>query len=310
MIIGAALPAGGPGNGGNAVDRLIRQTKQAATAGLNSVWFSQLLDHDAVSMAALAGRAVPEIDVGTSVVPIYPRHPMLVSSVAQTAQAATGGRFTLGVGLGAKDLLEPAYGIAYPPPIAHLREYLTVLRGLLDDTGVDFTGEIINAHPSLPTRVAGAERRVPVLVAAMGPQALRATGELADGTLPYLAGPRNLAEHIVPAITGAAERAGRPAPRIVAALPAVVTGEVDKTRAAAAEQFAFYDEIPSYQRVLEREGVARAADLMVVGDEETVAAEANRYFEAGATEVIVTNSGMNGEPDRLRTWKLFGELAG
>jgi alkanesulfonate monooxygenase SsuD/methylene tetrahydromethanopterin reductase-like flavin-dependent oxidoreductase (luciferase family) len=160
----------------------------------------------------------------------------------------------------------------------------------------------------MPAALAGAEPPVPVVVAAMGPQALRVTGELADGTLPYLAGPKTLAEFIVPTITQAARSAGRPAPRIVAALAGLVTADVEATRAAAREQMAFYLNVPSYRAVLEREGVAHPADLAVIGDEESLAAAIDRYVEAGATEVVVTNTGFNGADDRRRTWQLLGEL--
>ncbi|MDT7723951.1 MAG: hypothetical protein QOI21_527 [Actinomycetota bacterium] len=307
MTIGVALPSGDTGHAANIVDEIIAQTAQAAEAGIRSVWFSQTLSHDAVTMAALAGRAVPGIDVGTSVVPMHPRHPLLLAALAQTAQAATGGRFTLGIGLGAKSLLESAYGLPYPPPIRHLREYLTVLRTLLDGGKADFDGETVNAHPTLPTAVAGAAP-VSVIVAAMGPQALRVTGELADGTLPYLAGPKAISDGIVPVITKAAEAAGRPAPRIIAAVPAVVTNDVDAVREIAAGQLDFYNSIPSYQRIIEAEGASGALDLAVIGDEEVVTTAVRRYFDAGATEVVVTQAGIRNSEERLRTWKLLGEL--
>jgi alkanesulfonate monooxygenase SsuD/methylene tetrahydromethanopterin reductase-like flavin-dependent oxidoreductase (luciferase family) len=147
MTIGVALPAGDTGGAANAVDELIVQTRQAHEAGVKSVWFSQLFDHDAITLAALAGREVPGIEVGTAVVPLYPRHPLVLASLAQTAQAATGGRFVLGVGLGVRSLLEPAYGVAYPPPIGHLRESLTVLRQVLDgDRPTRFAGRTVTVE--------------------------------------------------------------------------------------------------------------------------------------------------------------------
>lgn len=151
---------------------------------------------------------------------------------------------------------------------------------------------------------------MPLLVAAMGPQALRVSGELADGILPYLAGPRALAEHIVPAVTAAARNAGRPAPRIVALVHGVVTSDPDAARAAATEQLAFYEQIPSYARAVELSGGKRAADVAVIGDERTVAAEVRRYRDAGATEVVFSGTDLAGEADRQRTWALLGELAG
>jgi F420-dependent oxidoreductase-like protein len=308
VTIGVVLPSGDAGNTPNTVDELIGQTREAADAGLTSVWFSQLFDHDAIMLAALAGRAVPGIAVGTAVVPLYPRHPLVLASLAQTAQAATDGRFTLGIGLGVRGLLEPAYGIEYPPPIQHLRESLTVLLDALDGMPVDFDGRTVSAHPPLPTTVAGGEN-VPVVVAAMGPQALRVAGELADGTLPFLAGPKALSELIVPTLVSAAEEAGAPAPRIIAAVPVVVTDDVDVVGQVAATQLSAYRSIPSYQRIMAVEGVSHPAELAIIGDEEMVAAGLRRYFDAGATEVVLIQSGMRSARERLRTWRLAGELA-
>ncbi|SDX23098.1 F420-dependent oxidoreductase, MSMEG_4879 family [Amycolatopsis xylanica] len=307
MTIGVTIPASDTYAAANLVDEFVVQTREAADAGLSSVWFPQLLDYDAVTVAAVAGREIPGISVGTGVVPLYPRHPLLVSALAQTAQAATGGRFTLGLGLGAKPFLEPVFGQPFPPQIEHLREYLTVLRPLVSGEETEFDGETVSLHPSMPTAVPGA-KPVPIVVAAMGPRALAVAGELADGTLPYLAGPKALSTSVVPVIGRAAESAGRPAPKVIAVFPAVVTGEVEATRELLAERLAVYDTIPSYQRILAAEGVSRAAELAVIGDEQTIAAAVGRYFDAGATEVVISQAGVRSSEDRLRTWKLLGEL--
>jgi F420-dependent oxidoreductase-like protein len=308
MTIGVTLPSGDTESAPNLVDELVAQTRQAAEAGLKSVWFSQLpLTQDAVTVAAVAGREVPGIEVGTSVVPIYPRHPLVVASLAQTAQAATGGRFTLGIGLGSKDFLGPVYGGGYPPPIRHLREYLTVLRQVFAGEAVDFDGETVQAHPPGPSTVSGGGD-VPIIVAAMGPQALRVTGELADGTLPFLAGPRALSEQIVPVLTEAAEKAGRPAPRVLAAVPAIVTDDVEAVRALAVEQMAFYGQIPSYRKILAAEGVDHPADLAIIGDEKTVLAGLRRYYDAGATDVLVSQTGIRSAEERLRTWEVISSI--
>lgn len=174
----------------------------------------------------------------------------------------------------------------------------------------EFHGELLTATTPFPARVPGAENGVPLLVAAMGPQALRVSGELADGILPYLAGPRALAEHIVPALTAAAEAAGCPAPRIVALVSGVVTDDVETVRTKTTESLAFYEQIPSYARVIELSGGRRAADVAVIRDEKKVAAEIRRYRDAGATEVVFSGTEIAGEADRRRTWALLGELAG
>ncbi|MET7368777.1 LLM class F420-dependent oxidoreductase [Streptomyces sp. NPDC005566] len=306
MTVGVALQVSGSGN---QIDATVRRAAEAAAAGLRSAWFGQTFGADSPQLAAIVGREVPDLQVGTSAIPVFGRHPLLVSSQAQTAQAATHGRYHLGLALGTKLLTETAFGIPYERPIARLREFLTALRQLTENGTADFHGELLTAATPLPARVPGAEGGVPILVAAMGPQALRVSGELADGILPYLAGPRALSEHIVPAVTAAAEAAGRPAPRIVALVYGVVTDDVDAVRAKATEQLSFYEQFPSYARAIELSGGKRAADVAVIGDERTVAAEVQRYRDAGATEVVFSGTDIAGDTDRRRTWDVLGRLA-
>lgn len=307
MTVGVALNATGPDN---QIDATVRLAAEAAAAGLRSAWFGQTFGADSPQLAAIVGREVPELQVGTSAIPVFGRHPLIVSSQALTAQAATHGRYHLGLALGSKLLTESGFGLPFERPVARLREFLTALRQLTETGTADFHGELLTAATPIPARVPGAEAGVPLLVAAMGPQALRVSGELADGILPYLAGPRALAEHIVPAVTAAAEAAGRPAPRIVALVPGLVTDDADAVRRTFTEQLAFYEQIPSYARVIGLSGGKRAADVAVIGDERTVAAEVQRYRDAGATEVVFSGTELAGAADRRRTWEFLGELAG
>ncbi len=198
--------------------------------------------------------------------------------------------------------------MSFDRPIRYLREYLSALGPLLSSGSVDLHGATLTASAPMPTAVPGAQPPVPLLVAAMRPQALKVTGELADGTLPYLAGPRTLSGFIVPRITEAARAVGRPAPRIVVAFAGVVTAAVDKVRASAEKQLASYATVPSYRAVLAREGLEHPAELAVIGDEETLAAAVDRYFGAGATEIVVTSTGLSTAEDRRRTWNVLGEI--
>ncbi|SHM61629.1 TIGR03564 family F420-dependent LLM class oxidoreductase [Cryptosporangium aurantiacum] len=291
----------------NYVDAILRHARAARDAGVRSLWFAQRFDYDATTLATVVARELPEVRVGTSAIPVFGRQPVLVANQAQVAQAATGGRFRLGLALGTKDTVERTFGIGFDRPIAVLREFLTALRTLLETGNAEFHGELVTADPPWPITLAGATPP-PLLVAAMGPQALRATGELADGTLPYLAGPRTLAEEIVPTITAAAERAGRPAPQIVALLPGALVSDLDAAREAAAQQLAFYDQVPSYQRVVAREGLGSAAELAVLGDEKTLEDAIRRYRDAGATEVVVTQTHFGGPADQQRTYEFLGSL--
>lgn len=299
MTIGVALTTV---DEGNAVEEVIEQARDASSAGLSSVWFGQRFDYDAITLAGIVGREVPELRVGTSAVPIFARHPLLVVSQAQTVQAATHGRFQLGLALGAPHLVEGTFGIAFEKPVERVREFLTVARSLVQTGTADHHGDLLTAAPIYSTAVAGAGTDLPLLVAAMGPRALRASGELADGILPFLAGPSVLETSIVPQVNKAAADAGRPQVRVIAFVAAIVTDDVDAGRAAAAEATSLYDGIPSYQRVIAAEGAERAADLVLVGSRAEVRAGIQRYFDSGATEVVLTQTGLLGRDVQQDTW--------
>lgn len=291
----------------NLVDDVISQARQAHELGIAQVWLPQQLNYDAIALAALVGAAVPGLGVGTFVVPINPRHPLIIASLAQTAQAATHGNFSLGLGLGAREIERQAFGAVWPNTITRLREHLTILRSALGSGDVDFHGSELSASPTWPVQVAGGTP-IPVYVAAMGPKALQVTGELADGTLPYLAGPRTLGEFIVPTITKAAAEAGRPAPRIIAAVPVLLSDDVEDARTIAAQQLSFYETIPSYRNVIAREGLANVADLAALGRQESVLRQLRRYLDAGATDVVISPLDRSASVDRQALWRLAAAL--
>ncbi|OBI16672.1 LLM class F420-dependent oxidoreductase [Mycobacterium sp. E2327] len=294
-------------NAANLVDDVIEQARRAHELGVGQVWLAQRVNYDAISLAGLIGAAVPGLGVGTSVVPINPRHPLIVASLAQTAQAAAHGNFSLGLGLGARQIERQTFGVDWSNSIERLRDHLTILRSVFDNGSVDFRGEELGASPAWPVQVAGGTP-VPLYVAAMGPKALRVTGELADGTLPYLAGPRTIGEFIAPAITRAAAEAGRPAPRVIAAVPVVLSDDADAARTYAAEQLGFYQTIPSYQKVIAREGVDSVTELAAIGSEDAVVKQLRRYLDAGATDLVLSSLDDSESVDREALWRLTASL--
>ncbi|SIS20490.1 TIGR03564 family F420-dependent LLM class oxidoreductase [Williamsia sterculiae] len=298
MRVGTALSFPGTGN---AVDNVVEHAREAVAAGLGAVWLGQRFDYDAIALAGLIGREVPGVAVGSSAVPIFGRQPLLVAAQTQTTQAATHGRFELGLALGTRSTTEAAFGVQYRKPARRLEEFLTATRRLLHTGGVDYHGTEIDTVSPLPTGLPGAEP-APILVAAMGPRALAVTGRLADGILPFLADPSALEHHVIPALTVAADEAGRPRPRVVALVPALVTDDPASGRAALADATAFYDQIPSYRRVIELGDGRRAADVGLVGSAAEVQDGLRRYLDAGATELVVTQTGLLGPDVEAATW--------
>jgi len=290
--------------GAEPMEERIGQVRAAAAAGFASVWSSEPTDSDPLTTLAVVGREVPGIGLGTAILHTYPRHPLVLAGQALTVQAATGNRLTLGVGPGARFLIEDLRGIPYERPVRHTREYLSALAPLLRGEKVDYRGETITAVGQI--RIAGA--RPPSLVlSALGPAMLGLAGELADGTVTAFTGPRALADHVVPAITRAAAAAGRPAPRVVAGASICVTTDAAAARAGFAERFGFFGEIPSYRAMLDREGVAGVADVAIAGDETAVERELRRYADAGATELVASLFGSAEE--QARTMTLLAALA-
>ncbi|HLI25005.1 MAG TPA: LLM class F420-dependent oxidoreductase [Acidimicrobiales bacterium] len=289
----------------NAIDGMVAAARAAHEGGLD-LWTPQLMDVDALTALAVVAREVPGLHVGTAVVPTYPRHPLMLASQALTVAAAAPGRFTLGIGLSHQVVMEGSFGYSFAKPVRHLREYLEVLMPALAGEAVRHQGEVFTASTMAPIKVAGGAPP-PVLVAALGSQTLSVAGRLADGTALWLVGPRTIESHIVPRITEAAERAGRPRPRVAVGLPVCVTSDVDGARARAAAAYAFYNDLPSYRAMLDREGAAGPADVAVVGDEDAVADRLRHLGQIGATDLSLP---VFGSPDeRQRTHRLLAALA-
>lgn len=255
----------------------------AEKAGFGEAWcphFSRGLD--SLTLLAFAAAVTDRIKLGVGVVPTYPRHPAVLAQSAATLQQLSGGRLTLGVGVSHRPLIEGMYGLDYAGQLGHLREYLTVLVGLLTDGSCSFAGEHYRAEASIG--VPGTSP-VPVVVGALSPQMSRMGGELADGVTTWLAGPRSLERVVVPATTEGAAAAGRGAPRVVAGMPVALDADRERAREAAARLFARYGTLVNYQRLFAREEVDGPAELVVTGDEEQVRSGLRALFEAGATEV-------------------------
>jgi 5,10-methylenetetrahydromethanopterin reductase len=276
---------------------LREQVQRAADDGFASAWISNIFGLDALTSLAVAGNQVGGIELGTAVVPTYPRHPAALAQQALTAAVACGGRLVLGIGLSHKIVIEDMYGYDFGQPIRHMREYLSVLLPLLERQPASFTGTTVRANIGLNTP---GEGRVPVLLAALGSQMLRLAGERTDGTVLWMTGPATVRDHVVPAITGAAAAAGRPAPRVVCILPVCVTSDPDGARERAARVFAIYGELPSYRAMLDREGAAGPGDVAITGDEDTVGAQIRALADAGVTDFVAGEYGRGEDAARTR----------
>ncbi|MEJ2889840.1 TIGR03564 family F420-dependent LLM class oxidoreductase [Actinomycetospora aeridis] len=297
--IGVNVAAGLPADPGNVVDELAGRARTAEAAGVDTVWLPQGYGVDTLTTFAAIARDVPRVELGASVIVVQPRHPRVLAAQAQTVQAASHGRFTLGLGVSHPGLLE-VYGIPFDRPVAALRAHLDVLLPILDGRAVP--GAEGPGSDAAATTVPGAAPRVPVLLGALGPVMLRLAGERASGTITFLSGPRTIADEVVPRLT----RAGLPRPRVVVGVPVAVTDDPARVRAEVAAEYAAYARLPSYAATLARDGFGSPGDIVVAGDEDAVAEGLRRYAEAGATDVNVSLVG--DAADRERTLPVLAQL--
>jgi F420-dependent oxidoreductase-like protein len=297
--------------GGSTVDRIIDQAAEAENDGFTSLWYGGGgRGMDVLTLLPLVGRATSRIELGTAIVQTYPRHPILMAQQAATAALAIGdGRLTLGVGVSHRPVIEYGYGLSYDSNARHLHEYLTVLGARLREGTVRFAGEEYRAAGDLgvPT-----DPPVPVLVAALAVRSLSSAGELAGGTITWMANSHAIESLIAPTLRDAAAGAGRPEPRIVAGLPVAVTDDVDGARETAARTFTVYGTLPNYQRVLAAGGISSPAEAAIVGPEDKVAAALEDLVAAGATDIWAAPFPVGDDrgESRRRTRALLRELGG
>ena len=259
------------------------QVVAAEKDGFDSIWFAQVGGADVLTVLALAGPKTSRIELGTAIVPTYTRHPNVMAQQALTVNAAAGGRLTLGIGPSHRPAIE-RLGLSYDHAARHVREYLSVLRPLVDTGRVSFKGKVFN----ITTGIQAPGPPFPILISALAPLMLRVAGELADGTITWMVGRRALEARVRPGITAAAAAAGRPPPRIVVGLPVAVCDDDAAGRERAGRVFHGYGSLVNYRRMLDAEGAEGPADIAIVGSEAQVERDLRRFAEAGATDVILS----------------------
>ncbi|HBU76455.1 MAG TPA: LLM class F420-dependent oxidoreductase [Acidimicrobiaceae bacterium] len=274
------------------VDALENSLREAAEQGFPSYWMPQIFGMDALTAIAVAAKNVPNIRVGTSVIPTYPRHPMVLAQQALTTQSVIGGRLELGIGLSHQPVVEGMWGISFDKPVRHMSDYLSILTPLLNDRRVSYKGESITGRGEITPPPADAP---PVLVAALGPQMLRLAGRLADGTITWMTGPETIRTLTAPTISEAAEEAGRLAPQVAMGLPVCVTNDVEAARERADRDYAIYGQLPSYRAMLDREGAATPADVAIIGDAGEVADRIRALADCGVTTFAASAFGSSDE---------------
>lgn len=289
------------------LDDVIELAKRTETAGLDAFWMAHIRGLDAISALTVAARETKRIELGTAVTPIYPHHPMALAQQALTANHAAQGRFTLGVGASHRMIVESMLGLSFDHPGLFFREYVSVLETLLRGDPVEHDGAAFSIHglqidiPNTP--------RVHMIAAALGPLMLKTAGQFTDGTHLWMVGAKTIESFISPRLSAAASQAGRPAPRVVAAYPVVLTTNIESARDLISRDLGIYGKLPSFRATLDREGITDPSALALVGDAPALEASLMRLARVGVTDFNAVI--MDTEPGAFdRTFDFLSSMAG
>ena len=291
---------------GLGVHRGVEVARRAAELGYDSVWTAETTGPEAFATLAALGAAAPGLDLGTGVLALQLRTPMVAAMGAATLQALyPDRRILLGVGISSPVVTSQWHGVPYGDrPLARVREYLTLVRECLSGETVSFDGDFWSVRKfRLGVRLG--DRRPELVLGALNDKMLALGGELADGVLlNYLP-----ASHVPAAV--AAVRAGGPArihayvhvgvaPRSESALDAarkdlfsyaVVDGYAKAFTAAG-----FADEVTEIRErhaARDREGALAAVSermidaIDIVGDAAHVRSAVRAYLDAGVDDAVL-----------------------
>ncbi len=272
----------------------VARARLAEHLGFESVWVTQLPDaRDAAVVLAAYGAATSQIGLGTSVLPIYTRHPTAMAQMAATLDEQSGGRFRLGLGISHQVTVEGMWGLNLRAPVAAMREYVTIVRSSLRDGGANYEGLQFSARWSY----SGPRRPdLPILLAALNPRMLELAGELADGVLLWMCSPAYIRDRVIPCLRAGRARSGRGMEgfEVVAAVPVCLTADPQQGRAIFRKTAAIYAGLPFYRKMLEASGFAAPLqageipdsmldELAGIGAPDSVRGIVERYRDAGCT---------------------------
>lgn len=272
----------------------IEAIKRAEALGVPMIWTTLgPRTPDAPTLLAAAAFATDRIGLGTAIVPTYPRHPAVIASQLLVLTRLAPERLRLGLGGSHRSIVEEMFGLPMGRPLEHLREYVTVLRALLWEGAVDFSGRYYAVHLALDRPAP-----VPIYLSALGERAFELAGRIADGVVTWLCPVPYLRDHALPSLRRAAARANRPPPRLVVHVPVVLTEDVATMRRAARSTFSLYGRLPFYASMFARAGYPVGADgvltdglldeLIVWGSDKRIESRLIGILSSGIDELMLS----------------------
>src|SRR6476469_1944945 len=301
-------------NGSNAAIA-VKTIVAAEAAGVRQIWIAQPpVLPDVLTMFAAAATRTSTVRLGTSITPTYPRHPLVLAQQVLALNDLAPDRLRLGIGPSHRFIIEDICGLQQRTPLAHLREYLEVLRAALWEGKVDHHGHFFNVLVTLPRTA-----QIPLLISTLGKKAFELSGEIADGALSWVCPVPYLLRTGIPALRASAAAVGRSPPPLVAHILVAVTENRSAVLAAGHQMLDFYAKIPFYAKMFSNAGFSLTSDqaipdtlvdsLVISGNESIVADRLTELLAAGLGEVMVSlvpTTGAGGDDEQTRLMQLIG----
>ena len=244
-------------------DVVLHVAARAEEWGYAAFFLAEGWGHDASVLLTEIAVRTSRIRIGTGVVNVWSRSAASIAMLATSIGEVSGGRFVLGLGAGSPQLAEGLHDVAFRAPVERLAETTRQVRRLLD-------GErLLPTAPgrSRPLRLAVRHSSgIPVQLAALGPEAVRVAGELADAWYPFLLPVSGLGDGIRLLEEGVARgRPGRPLPQIRPGVPVALSPDPATARQLAWWWVSFYltSMGPLYARTLRAHGLGEAVDAVL-----------------------------------------------
>jgi alkanesulfonate monooxygenase SsuD/methylene tetrahydromethanopterin reductase-like flavin-dependent oxidoreductase (luciferase family) len=278
--------------------------RKADAAGLGTGWLTLGGPaFDSLTVIAAAATATDRMSYGTSIVPAFIQHPVKLASQARAIEELAPGRLRLGIGTSHGPSMG-SLGIPIDRPLDRLREYLQVLRPLLHDGAVDFSGEFYQVQQTAPGQL-----QTPVLVSALRAKAYHLAGKLSDGAISWVSPLDYLVDQMKPAMAAGAAAAGRPVPPLIAHVSIAPGVSREEARDLGRTQLMYYPRLPFYRAMFADSGWPLAEGdtewpvdlldhLVVSGSDDEIVAELRRWLDRGVDELLVSPLLRDGVGDR------------
>lgn len=296
---------------------VVRRIQELERLGIAAAWLTTGgAGLDGLTLLAAAAARTERILLGSSITPLWPRHPIVAVSQVQVLAQLAPSRFRFGVGPSHQAGVEAMFRFEFRKPLAHLREYITVVKTLLGKGAVDFDGEFYHAHAKIEAPLP----EVPVLASALRPRSFELCGEVADGAISWVCPGHYLRDTALPAMKAGAGKTGRETPALVAHMPVCVHDDPGEARAAARQQLAFYSQLAFYQQMFVEAGYPEAKEgawsdrmleaVVAMGSEERAAGRLRELLSWGAAEIIAMPiaAGAQRDASLRRTLNLVAEV--